>query len=66
LRILNILRERGVEPEIFDPYALEQSTCESLQDILSKIDVAIVCTDHDEFLRTRSFRFRRCGSDDRD
>ncbi len=49
LRILKILRERGVEPEIFDPYVLENSTCESLSEVLKKIDVAVIATDHDEF-----------------
>lgn len=49
LEIRELLSERGVTIQSFDPFALEQSTVSSLEEALHGADAALIATAHNEF-----------------
>lgn len=48
-KIIDLLKKEGIKHFIFDPYVLKQSTINSLEDILEKVNAVIITTAHDEF-----------------
>ncbi len=50
LRILQLLKQKGVNPKVFDPHIREKSNCTSLEDAIKNADCAIIATHHNEFL----------------
>ncbi len=49
LDILKILQNNGANVEIYEPYNLEKSTSQSLEELLWKVDAIVIATNHDEF-----------------
>ncbi len=49
IEIRQLLIEKGAELEVFDPYFSDLSTCESLEELLTKVDAILIATDHTEF-----------------
>lgn len=49
IEIRQLLIEKGAELEVFDPYFSDLSTCQSLEDLLTKVDAILIATDHTEF-----------------
>jgi len=47
--IISILKEKGAEVFIFDPYVAEKSNVKSAGEILEKSDFLVLATDHKEF-----------------
>jgi len=49
LEIQHILKEKGADLEVFDPYFPEMSTVGSLEELLQKSFAVLLATDHKEF-----------------
>ncbi len=45
----DFLKASQCEVEIFDPFILDQSTVQSLEELLGKVDALLLATDHQEF-----------------
>ncbi|XOU94759.1 MAG: nucleotide sugar dehydrogenase [Candidatus Kerfeldbacteria bacterium] len=54
LEVIKLLQEHGSKVEIFDPYFQDKSTVNSLEDLLKKVDVIVVATNHKEFVNISS------------
>lgn len=52
--ILKILKSYGAIVEIYEPYNLNISTCNTLNDIITKSDVLLIATNHSEFVQNIS------------
>lgn len=50
LSVINILKRKGIKVEIFDPFVKGLSTVESLDELLLKCKVLILCTAHTSFV----------------
>jgi nucleotide sugar dehydrogenase len=61
LKIIRILREDGLSPEIFDPYHPEDSTVRTLDELLDAVEVIIIATDHQDFRQMRIEDFEARG-----
>ena len=48
-KLIKILKDKGANLAIFDPYFLEKSTVTTLKEAIKKADAIIVATDHKEF-----------------
>ncbi len=59
LKIIGLLREKGAEVFIYDPYLRKYSNVENLYELLEKSDYLIVATDHKEFKNIPSDVFLR-------
>lgn len=46
LEIRDLLLKKGAKLEVWDPYFLEMSTCQSLDEILDKCDAIVIATNH--------------------
>lgn len=57
------LEERGAVVRTYDPYVLEKSTHQTLEDVLQDVDGAIIATDHALFRSLTPFHFMRGGVD---
>jgi len=49
LKIMNILKEKGAELFILDPYVKEKSNVKGINELFKKSDYVILVTDHKEF-----------------
>jgi len=47
--IIKLLKEKGAELVIYDPYIKKNSDVDSLQKVLEKVDYLVLITDHKEF-----------------
>ncbi|HLC38600.1 MAG TPA: nucleotide sugar dehydrogenase [Patescibacteria group bacterium] len=59
LKIVQILKQKKIRFETFDPYVPEISTCKSLAEILKKSQAVILATDHDEFINIKPETWQR-------
>lgn len=49
LKIIEILKEKGTFPLIFDPYFPDKNSTKTLSELLKKVDTIIIATAHKEF-----------------
>jgi len=49
LKIIDLLKERGAEVFVYDPYIRKYSNVESSDELMQKSDYLIIATDHKEF-----------------
>ncbi len=49
LKIIKILKKKGADIVIYDPFILEKSDVQSLKELLEKVDYLVLVTDHKEF-----------------
>lgn len=61
IKIKKILEEKGAILEIYDPFLLEMSSVGSIVDLLRKVDVLLISTDHKEFRKLDSKLFVKYG-----
>lgn len=51
LKIIELLKARGVNLHIYDPHVPSKSTVKSLDEILEKSDAIVITANHDEFVK---------------
>jgi nucleotide sugar dehydrogenase len=51
--IIKLLKEKGANPDIFDPLIIEKSTVPSLEALIEKSEALILVTSHRQFLNMR-------------
>jgi len=61
LEIIEILSDKGAEPEVFDPYLPSRSTVKSIGEMLEKCKFIILATDHSDFLKISADEFKKTG-----
>ncbi|MEK6943360.1 MAG: nucleotide sugar dehydrogenase [Nanoarchaeota archaeon] len=49
VEVINILKTKGAEVLVYDPYIAKESTASSLDELLSHSDYIVLVTDHEEF-----------------
>ncbi|MBT6068533.1 nucleotide sugar dehydrogenase [Candidatus Peregrinibacteria bacterium] len=49
LKIISILEEKAKAVEVFDPYCLDDSTVQSIDELLEKADAIVLATGHSDF-----------------
>ena len=49
--IIKRIKELKGDIEIFDPFVTKESTVNSLAELLEKVEVVVVATNHDEFVK---------------
>ena len=47
--VINVLKTKGAEVFVFDPYVKKGNTAKNLDELLSKSDYIVLVTDHEEF-----------------
>jgi UDP-N-acetyl-D-glucosamine dehydrogenase len=57
------LEKRGAIVRIFDPFVLDKSTSETMEEALQDADAALIATDHSLFRALTPFHFMRAGVD---
>ena len=55
-RVVDILKEKGAGLRIYDPFFKSLSTAGSMQEALAGADVALIITDHDQFLDVDAYK----------
>ena len=58
-KIIRILKNNGVDFEVFDPYVPEHSTVKTIEELLKKSEALILATNHRQFLDIPAREFRR-------
>ena len=53
LKIIKLLKNRGAEPEIFDPLVTEKSTVPTFEALIEKSEALILATSHRQFINMR-------------
>jgi len=61
LEVIKILKDRGAELEIYDPYFSDKSSVKSLDELLRKSQVLIFVTNHKEFINIELLKLKKCG-----
>ncbi|MFH0853269.1 MAG: nucleotide sugar dehydrogenase [bacterium] len=59
--IIKILKQLGAEIDIFDPYVLKESTVDSLEELIDRVEALILVTNHAEFETLDIGRLKRQG-----
>lgn len=57
LELIQILKEKGAEILIFDPFVEKMSTAKSLDEIIEKSDAILLATNHQEFINVPVEKF---------
>ena len=59
LKIIELLKKKGADLSVFDPYCPEDSTHNSLSDFLTDIDAVLLATRHKEFKELNEKDFKK-------
>ncbi len=59
--IKSLLEARGARLEVYDPHVPKQSTVDSLEALLKRVEVVILATNHQEFLSLNGRLLKRYG-----
>jgi nucleotide sugar dehydrogenase len=58
LKIIELLKARGANLHIYDPYVQSKSTTKNLDEILEKSDAIVITANHDEFIDMPTEKFK--------
>ncbi|MBN2251909.1 MAG: nucleotide sugar dehydrogenase [Candidatus Altiarchaeota archaeon] len=61
LKIIALLKERGADLSVYDPFIPKKSDATSLDEFLDKVDYVILATDHTEFREMDAGKLREKG-----
>ena len=61
VRMIKMLKDKGADLEIYDPYLPQESTKGSTDDLLSDAEAVLIATDHDEFKKLELQDFTKNG-----
>jgi UDP-N-acetyl-D-glucosamine dehydrogenase len=54
IKVVEILKQKGANPKVFDPFIPEKSNAKSLEEAVEKADCIVLLTDHSLFLEKLS------------
>ena len=60
-KIIAILKNNEADLEIFDPYVPDQSTVKNLDELLRKVEILVIATDHKEFVEISAEKLKKRG-----